>query len=190
MKKIEELSLLYEISQALNTQLELRPSLYRGLEALSDKMAMVRGTISLLHPVSNEIQIEIAHGLTETARRRGRYQVGEGILGRVIQTGSGVTIPKISEEPLFLDRTATRKSHKNGEYSFISVPVKKGSKVIGALSVDRLYDPDYDLKGGKQLLAVVATMIATHVINLETIELEKERLQAENKRLQGELENK
>ena len=74
MKKIEELTLLYEISQALNTHLELRRSLYQVLEILSDKMAMVRGTISLLHPVSNEINIEIAHGLTETARRRGRYQ--------------------------------------------------------------------------------------------------------------------
>jgi len=190
VKKIEELALLYEISQALNTQLELRPSLYRVLETLSDKMAMVRGTISLLHPVSNEITIEIAHGLTETARRRGRYQVGEGILGRVIQTGSGVAISKISKEPLFLDRTATRKGHQSDEYSFISVPVKKGRKVIGALSVDRLYDRDYDLNGGQRLLAVVATMIATHVINLETIELEKERLQAENRRLQGELENK
>ena len=117
-------------------------------------------------------------------------KIGEGILGRVIQTGSGVTIPEISKEPLFLDRTATRKGQKDIEYSFISVPVKKGGKVIGALSADRLYDPDYNLSGGKRLLSVVATMIATHVINLETIELEKERLKAENKRLQGELENK
>jgi Nif-specific regulatory protein len=37
---------------------------------------------------------------------------------------------------------------------------------------------------------VVAAMIAQHVINLETIRLEKERLREENRRLRGELENK
>ncbi|MGD9368560.1 MAG: sigma 54-interacting transcriptional regulator, partial [Desulfobacteraceae bacterium] len=90
-----------------------------------------------------------------------------------------------------LDRTASRKKVKGiDELSFICVPIKKGKQVIGALSVDRKYEKGYALKEGQKLLSVVATMIAQHVINLETIRREKEQLRDENKRLRNELENK
>ena len=50
MKKIEEVTLLYEISQALNEHLELKKSLYKVLDILSSSMNMVRGTVSILDP--------------------------------------------------------------------------------------------------------------------------------------------
>jgi Nif-specific regulatory protein len=191
MKPIEEITLLYEISQALNEHLELKKSLYKVLDILSSSMNMVRGTVSILDPLHNEINIEVAHHLSLSTIERVKYKLGEGITGRVIQTGKAVAIPKISEEPMFLDRTAVRKKLKDyEELSFICVPVKKGNQVVGALSVDRPYDPHYSLKDGQKLLSVVATMIAQHVINLEIIRREKEQLREENKRLRDELENK
>ena len=190
LKPIEEVTLLYEISEALNEHLELKKSLYKVLDILSSSMNMVRGTVTILDQLRNEINIMVAHGLPQSAIARGKYKLGEGITGRVIQSGRGVAIPRISEEPLFLDRTATRKTKTLKELSFICVPIKKGRQVIGALSVDRPFDPSYNLKGGQKLLTVVATMLARHVINLETIRLEKEKLREENRRLRTELENK
>ncbi|RJQ67975.1 MAG: GAF domain-containing protein [Desulfobacteraceae bacterium] len=191
MKRIEEVTLLYEISQALNEHLDLKKSLYKVLDILSSSMNMVRGTLSILDPVSNEISIEVAHSLSLSTIERVKYKLGEGITGGVIQSGKAVSIPKISEEPLFLDRTAVRKKLKDfQELSFICVPIKKGNQVIGALSVDRPYEEAYPLRDGQKLLSVVATMIAQHVINLEIIRREKELLREENKRLRDELENK
>jgi Nif-specific regulatory protein len=190
MRKIEETTLLYEISEALNAHLELKKSLYKVLDILSDSLDMARGTITLLDPVRNEIRIEVAHGITRRAMQQVRYKLGEGITGRVIQTGRPVSIPKISEEPLFLNRTVARKSKRDLELSFICVPIKKGRQVIGALSVDKPYEQKYSLKKAEKLLSVVATMVARHVINLETIRLEKQTLRDENKRLLNELENK
>ncbi len=190
MKRIEDVTLLYEISKALNEHLELKKSLYKVLDILSSSMNMLRGTITILHPLRDEIHIEVAHGLSKSAMQKGKYKLGEGITGRVIQTGRAVAIPKISEEPLFLDRTASRKTKQNQELSFICVPVKKGSQVIGALSFDMPFDESYSLKDGKKLMSVIATMVARHVINLETIRLEKEHLREENIRLRNELENR
>jgi len=190
IKRIEEITLLYEISKALNEHLDLRKSLYKVLEILSSSMNMVRGTVTILNPVKNEINIEVAHGISKSAMSRVKYKLGEGITGRVIETGKGIAIPKISDEPLFLDRTASRKARQVEEFSFICVPVKKGKQVIGALSVDRPFDESYTLKEGKKLLSVVATMIAQHVINIEIIRLEKKQLREENKRLREKLGNK
>jgi len=190
MKRIEEVTLIYEISKALNEHLDLKKSLYKVLDILSNSMDMVRGTVTILNPLRNEINIEVAHGISKSAMAKVKYKLGEGITGRVIETGKGVAIPKISDEPMFLDRTASRKTKQIQELSYICVPVKKGNQVIGALSVDRPFEESYSLKEGKKLMSVVATMIAQHVVNLETIRLEKEQLREENQRLRKELENK
>ena len=190
MKKIEEVTLLYEISKSLNENLDLHKSIYKVLEILSNSMDMVRGTVAIRDPLRDEIAIEVAHGMSRTAMQRGRYKIGEGVTGKVIETGKAVTIPKISEDPTFLDRTASRKSAKDRDLSFICVPIKKGKQVIGALSADRPTDNVYPLKEAEKLLSVVATMIAQHVINLEKIRIEKDQLREENRRLRGELENK
>ena len=190
MKRIEEITLLYEISKTLNENLDLKKSLYKVLDILSNSMDMVRGTVTILNPLTDEISIEVAHGLTTGAMEKGKYKLGEGITGRVIQSGKAVTIPKISKEPLFLNRTSSRKTRQDQELSFFCVPIKKGNQVIGAFSVDRPYDESYALADGEKLLSVIATMVARHVINLETIRLEKDQLREENLRLRTELENK
>ncbi|MBF0099880.1 MAG: sigma 54-interacting transcriptional regulator [Desulfobacterales bacterium] len=190
MKTIEEITLLYDISQALSEHRDLKKSLYTVLDILSTSMDMIRGTITILNPVTNEIGIEIAHGLSPSAIERGKYQVGEGITGRVIQNGYPIAIPKISEEPLFLNRTVTRKLNTVEEYSFICVPIKKDDKIIGAFSTDRVYDPEFSLQKGMEMMTVIGSMIARHVINLESVRMEQESLRLENQRLLKELEFK
>jgi len=153
-------------------------------------MDMIRGTVTILDPLRNEINIEVAHGLSKSTVKSVKYKLGEGITGRVIENGKPIAIPKISEEPEFLNRTATRKSKQDQERSFICVPVKTGNQVIGALSVDKSFEESYPLQQGQKLLSVVAAMIAQHVIRLETIKREKDQMREENKRLKKELENK
>ncbi|MBU3980578.1 MAG: GAF domain-containing protein, partial [Proteobacteria bacterium] len=164
MKRIEDVTLLYEISKTLNEHLELKKSLYKVLDILSNSMDMIRGTITILNPMRNEINIEVAHGLSMAAMQSGKYKLGEGITGRVIETGEAIAIPRISEEPLFLNRTASRRSKDDNELSFICVPVTRGNQIIGAISVDKVYDENYSLEEGKKLISVIATMIARHVI--------------------------
>jgi Nif-specific regulatory protein len=190
MASMKEIALLYDITQALNEHQDLRKSLYKVMDILSNSLNMVRGTVTILDLLRNEIHIEVAHGMSSRSIAKAKYKLGEGITGRVIDSGKPVTIPKIGDEPLFLDRTATRRKLGRQEVSFICVPIKKGKQVIGALSVDRPYQKAYSLADGQRLLEVVATMIASHVIKLETIRVERERLRQENRRLQDELKSK
>ncbi|MFP4040453.1 MAG: sigma-54 interaction domain-containing protein [Desulfosudaceae bacterium] len=190
MKEIEKITLFYEISKALNEHLDLEKPLYNVMGILAEQMGMVRGSIAILNFMRDEINMEIAHGISKKDMKKGKYKPGEGIVGEVIRTGQPVEVPRISAEPRFLNRMTSRTNTGNQEFSFICVPIKKGRQVIGALSVDKPYSPRYSLAEGRKLLAVVATMIAQHVINLENIRIEKEKLEDENKRLQDELERK
>lgn len=187
-----ELQLLLDIGSLLNETPNLKENLCKVLARLSDSLGMVRGTIAIiLDPERRKIRIEVAHGLDYGAVMRGRYNMGEGITGSVIKTGKPIVVPKISAEPRFLNRTAARKLSALGrEYSFICVPIKDADQVIGSLSVDRLYEPNYDLKKAERLLAIIATMLARNVLKLEEISAEQEKLRRENRSLRAKLMKK
>ena len=70
-----------------------------------------------------------SHDAPEPRRRQVRYRMGEGIVGRVVQGGKPVIVPRISQEPLFLDRLHRRRDNPGQEFSFICVPIAIGSEI-------------------------------------------------------------
>ncbi len=186
----DEIACLYEITKAIHSTLDLRRALYKVLDLLSEMLGMKRGSITLLDLQTSEIHIEVAHGLSHSARTRGRYKLGEGVTGKVTESGRPMVVPKIDEEPLFLDRTGARKRIDKSRISFICVPIKEGNRVIGTLSADRVFEGEGPLEEDVRLLTIISSLIAQKVALLEKINREKNRLREENIRLRRELNRK
>jgi len=189
-REIKELSLLWEISQTLSKSMDLRETVGPVLSALAERMGMTRGTLTLLNRKTREIYIEVAHGLSESEKKRGRYKIGEGVTGKVVGTGQPVIVPHISDDPLFLDRTGSRKNLEKKDISFISVPIKIGKEVVGTLSADRLFDESVSLEEDVRLLSIIASMVAQAVRLRQEAQEEREFLIQENLRLQSELKDR
>jgi Nif-specific regulatory protein len=183
------IEVLFEITHALHATLDLRKTLYDVLEIMSERLGMNRGSITLLTPETSEIHIVVAHG-TPSGASRGRYKLGEGVTGRVVESGRPMAIPHLDEEPLFLDRTRARSRLDKSKISFICVPIKEGKRVLGALSVDRVFDGASALDDDVQLLTIISGLIAQKMSLLERINREKEQLGRENLRLRRELTEK
>ncbi|MBI3090530.1 MAG: nif-specific transcriptional activator NifA [Candidatus Tectomicrobia bacterium] len=184
----DELETLYEISQALGSSFHLESTLQRILEILHERMGMNRGTITLIEPESNELSIEAALGLSERQKRRGKYKIGEGITGKVVESGQPVIVPNIGQEPLFLNRTGGRGDLKKRDVSFICVPIKDGDNAVGALSVDRLFNAEIDFIEDVRLLSVIAAMIAQTIKLNRLSRMETDRLLTENVALKRHLQ--
>ena len=144
------------------------------------------GVLSLLNRATGQISIETAYGLSVRQQRRGRYKVGEGVIGRVIQTGEPAVVPRVSQEPLFLHKTGAL-AERTGEFSFICVPIKLGNKVIGALSAGKRFKEHHSAEEDVRLLSIIASMIAQAVKLRQAAQEERERLLEENTRLQEQL---
>jgi Nif-specific regulatory protein len=185
--KIEELSLLFSIGQLLDQSMDLHAVIQPVLNTMAEDLGFLRCSITLLNRQTGEIFIEAAHGLSEEERRRGQYRLGEGITGRVVQTGKPMIIPSVSEETTFLNKTGARNRKTTNDGSFISVPIKIGNETIGALGVDRERAPVDILEEDARLLSIVSSMIAQAVKIRQTILEENKHLQEENTRLQNEL---
>ncbi len=188
--ELNGITCLYKITRTIHATLDLRKSLYKVLDLLSEHLGMNRGSITLLNPNSSEIHIEVARDISHREKTRGRYKLGEGITGRVIESGRPMAVPVIDEEPLFLDKTKARSRIDKSRISFVCVPIKEGLRVIGALSVDRLFDASSPLDEDIRLLTIISTLIAQKVSLLEKINREQDQLREENIRLKKELDKK
>ncbi|MCL4476107.1 MAG: nif-specific transcriptional activator NifA [Nitrospirae bacterium] len=184
-----EITALYEISKLLGSSLNVRANLRGVMKVLAEYLDMKRGTVALRS--NNEVSIIAAHGMSEEEIKRGRYKLGEGIIGRVAKHGSPIVIPNIGDEPLFLNKTGARKTIKKENIAFLCVPVKFKDQVLGVLSVDRLFGAKgVSFEEDLRLLKIIASLIAQSVKLHMEVEKEREAFLEEKEILTRQLKNK
>ena len=179
-----ELEILHRISRAMAHQHNVAALLDEVLDILERDMGLSRGTLSLRQPGSGILRIEASRGLTAEERERGQYKLGEGVTGRVAETGEPALVPDITKEPEFLDRTRSRQDRK---VAFLCVPILYQREVIGTMSIDHPVAEDEDLRHDLKFLELVADILAQGVARIREELEERESLRAENVRLRQQL---
>jgi len=164
-RELEELNLLFDISRILDRHVDLRGALGPLLDVLETKAGLTRGIVTLLDRSVGMLRIEEAHGLSPAAKQRGQYRLGEGIIGKVFESGIAVTIPDLSLEPRFLNRAGDRPQADLARLAFHCIPIPSGGAVIGTLSAERRHDGDEKTLDGmldadRTILERVAMLIA------------------------------
>lgn len=185
-----ELVTIYEISKILSSSLDLHKTIHEVLNLLSSHLHMRRSMVSLLQ--DDELRVVAASGLSGEEIGRGRFLLGEGITGRILQTGVPAVVPDVSQEPLFLNRTGSRKLKEGETVAFIGVPIKVGRDSIGVLSVDRegCLSKRCAFERDVRFLSMVSNLIGQTVLLHRSVATERQQLMQEQFRLQKELHGK
>jgi len=189
-QELAEVTTLYDITKALASSMELRHCLEQVMEILAQRRELHNGTVTIVNPQTSQLEIEVAQGLSSEAQDRGKYEMGEGITGRVVASGTPIVVPNISEEPLFLNRTQARGDLSQQQISFLCVPIKHNHQIIGALSIDRGYQHGLNFDADLQFLTVIAGLIAQTVMRIQATNREKRELLQENQTLRKQLSGK
>ncbi|MDR2471039.1 MAG: sigma 54-interacting transcriptional regulator [Treponema sp.] len=132
-----ELELLFDIVRTFDKHVELRSALGPLLSLLELRSGLTRGMVTLLDHSTGILKIEEACGLTPEEKARGRYRLGEGLVGRVFESGAAVTVPDLSREIRFLNRAKNRARTDMEGLTYYCVPIRSGGSVIGTLSAER-----------------------------------------------------
>lgn len=188
--RTELLPLLSEVSRAVSRGGDLASTLNLVLSLMQRHMQVVLGMVTLYDPGSGQIFIHQGVGLTQDEMARGVYQIGEGITGRVVESGKPVIVPSIADEPGFLNRTGSWREGMTRHQAFICVPILRAQKVMGTISVERHYHHPGLLELDVEILGILATVIA-QVVELHLLEqVNKVALLDENRRLRHALKEK
>ena len=182
-----EVEALYRIANLISEVVHLDSTLSAVLQVLHDTLKMERGTLLLLDETGKNLVIRASYGLSVKEEQRGVYKINEGVVGQVFKSGSPFIVPDINSEPLFLNRTGSRRKINKSTISFVGVPVILQGETVGVLTVDRLFGAEVSFEEDVRFLTVLSTLIAQFLNLQKVVKKERAQLVEENKNLKAEL---
>ncbi|EJW09471.1 Nitrogenase (molybdenum-iron)-specific transcriptional regulator NifA [Rhodovulum sp. PH10] len=181
---------VYEISKILTSASRLETMLSNVVNLLASFMQMRHGVIALLDD-DGIPDIAVGAGWSEDSAERFHARLPQKPIGHVIATGMPLVVPNVAKHPLFQPADiAELTAGENETVSFIGVPIRIGSKVVGTLTIDRVCDAqsvlrlDFDVR----FLVMIANLIGQTVQLHRVLLLDRERMMTEAHRLQKELD--
>lgn len=185
-----ELLVVQEAARLIAKSSDPAPAIRGTLRLLSQLLGLNRGRVLLPDEETGVLSIRYAYGLTEDERLRGRYMIGEGVTGRVFQTGQLALIQDIDDEPTYLARAVDRTTLPQEAVAFIAVPIVIEEFPAGVLAVHRLRKRERPFQRDVALLQVLATFIGQALRVKELVEERTAHLLSENQLLKNRLESK
>lgn len=103
--------------------------------ALGETQAEI-GSIMLLDPTTDELEIVVSRGLSDEVVKTTRIAVGEAIAGYVAQQKKPLLVTDIESEPRFQGVSQVR----NRRTSFVTVPILSRDRVLGVMNANNKAD--------------------------------------------------
>lgn len=186
--RIKNQEILLKVAKILEEHAELKEIFEKSMNVIKENFHIKRGMLSLLDP-DNNLKIFAGYHLSPEAIQRSVYKIGEGITGKVVDSGKAIAIADISQEKEFLNRMKIRRG-KTEKNSFFAIPIKHENKTVGVLSLEKKYTDKKTFKDTEKLLSIIGTLISHRVHNYEIVRQEKENLMRQNQELKEKLTGK
>ncbi len=179
-KRIDELSALFDVSNAISFASQDDDILQKIIESLAQSLGVDRASICVYCDESKNLILEAATGISDFKPGEIYIDIDESISGHVFKNSEPLVISNIEEElPASLQGTF-------GDYqsnSFISVPIFYKNKTIGVVNLadkeDRGIFDSFDMR----VLSTAGSQIAETYQNVKNI-----RNQEEQRRLAQEID--
>ncbi len=182
-RRTREMNVLTMIGNAISGTFTLNTILDQALETTLASLEMDAGEIFLLDATRGEVSKVRHWGLNpEAFAECSCFALGEGIPGRVVQTGECIIIPNLAADRRFLRHEVVTA----GFHTFAAVPLKAKGQVIGCLDIAGRR-PYILTEADLQLLTAVGAAIGLAVVNgrlYEDLWLTTKQLEAKIEELQ------
>ena len=179
---------IYEISKILSAPSRLELSLSKVLAILSSFLAMRHGLIALLGE-NGEPDTVVGIGWREGLAKEHFERLPERAIGQIVTTKMPVVVEDVATHPLFVDWSKNEGSANGSRISFIGVPIKERERVIGALTIDRVWDGHATFRYDEDVrfLVMIANLVGQTLRLYEVVVRDRERLMDEQRRLDKKL---
>ncbi|MCE5314245.1 MAG: SpoIIE family protein phosphatase [Armatimonadota bacterium] len=159
-RKIQELSLVNQVSDAVSSTLDLEKLLDIALEQSMAAVGADAGSLMLVSEDNRKLEIVASRGIAHKWVKRTKQAVGQSIAGWVAEHGESVLVTNARKDPRF-----QMPFFRDNIASAASIPLKVKGSIIGVLNVntlnpDRIFD-ERDL----ELLGTVANQMAVAIEN-------------------------
>jgi len=155
--RVDVESLLVEVSDVLNTTLDLDTLLHRVAEVVKRVIDYQVFAILLLNERTQELRFRFQIGHLPHVTEKIRIKVGEGITGRAVQERRAILVNDVTKDAEYIQARPEVRSE-------LAVPLITKNKVIGVIDIEAP-QRDYFKEDHARLLTLVASRIAVSVEN-------------------------
>ena len=152
-----------ELGKAVTSTLDREEILQIILNRLSQLILAQNWTLYLMGENQEELLFEIVVGLEGHGLTNMRVKVGEGVAGKVAQTGEPILVPDTGKDQYFdpmVDSQAGFTTH-----SLITLPLKLGEKVIGILQIINPENRELFEEDSFPILQILSDFVAIAINN-------------------------
>ncbi len=132
-EKIENLSLLLQLSRLLNSTLDHQEVRKRAMESATQLLKAEVGSLLLIDEEKHQLYFEVALGKKEETIKKVTLDMGEGVAGWVAQEGKPLLVNDPKKDFRFDAKMDLRTGFKTR--NLLCVPVKVKERTIGVLEV-------------------------------------------------------
>jgi two-component system NtrC family sensor kinase len=130
---VYKLSTLSEVTELVSRIPDIKEVLQLVLHRAMTAVQAQIGSVMLLDPQTQTLRMAAAEGLEEAVVVATTVRVGEGIAGKVAQTGEPVLVEDIERD----ERFSKVNNPKYDTSSFICLPLRTQDRIIGVLNLSR-----------------------------------------------------
>jgi signal transduction histidine kinase len=172
-RSVEELKALGEVSQAVNSTIDLQTVLTTIVTRAAELSGSEGGIIYEFDEANESFHVRAAHRISSAhleALRKAPIRVGEGALGRAAATQAPCQVADIHKDRLFAALQVRNILVEVGFRSLLAIPLLRESRLLGGLVV-------YRRKSGKfpeQVVSILQTFAAQSVLAVQNARLFRE----------------
>ena len=180
--------LLLDISHILSSFENPETSIQKVLKLLIEKANFKKGAVIINQDI-DKLEIKLFEGYTKEEAQKGKYNTNDGIIGKVYQSKTSISIPKIEESDIFLNKTGSRRKDEKSNYSFFCLPIMTNEKILGIMIFDKIYESETMFEENFNFLKLISSHIAHNLYSYLRREKKKKKLEEENVKLKKALKS-
>lgn len=168
-RQLEELRLLQEIVQEVNTTLDEDELITRISRIVSRRIYRANFGFYLLDEETKSLHPHPSYLSTADSPPSPHLRLGQGVVGKVAETGKTLYIADTCHSDLYIGDCSTFRSE-------LCVPLRLGEKILGVINVESRQGDDFS-EADIRLVETIAGQTATAVHKLRLFQLERQRRQ-------------
>jgi PAS domain S-box-containing protein len=174
LREHENLTALYNVSQIVNSTLDLSEVLNLTIDLIIQVTGAERGFLMLIDEKSGELTFRVARNMDRETIAGSSFEISRSIVNKVAQEGDPILTTNAQSDPRF---SAQASVVSYSLRSILCVPLRVKGKITGVIYADNRIKTGLFSEGDRRLLTAIADQAAVAIENARLFEDVKSSLE-------------
>jgi adenylate cyclase len=167
LREHENLTALYNVSQIVNSTLDLSQVLNLTIDLIIQVTGAERGFLMLIDDASGELTFRVARNMDRETIAGSSFEISRSIVNKVAQEGQPILTTNAQSDPRFSTQASVVSYSLR---SILCVPLRVKGKITGVIYADNRVKTGLFSEGDRRLLTAIADQAAVAIENARLFE--------------------